>query len=285
MSDKATLDKAAQVIAAAVREAYSAQPGAMPIAGIRVFPLQVLVAGDTSGQTYRVPVLPGNDGSVSFGAPLSGVVAARGAGGVCARDTERIADAVTRGAMPSSRAAYWAACAAAGRSVDVLDQLVGAVVVAAAGAPSEPDDYSRLFGAPGARQADDDGPEYTAMFGTVEAGQRTTDAREVAAKAAVAALTDDEVYERMFGSGTSRKPETVPVAASAASGNDTQRPKYRVAIPRVNVRVLTASAGSAETWETVELRAGDLLPVNTHPDDVDRLSHQMSKVGPAIRTT
>jgi len=268
----------AHVIATAVRDAYQALPGAMPVTGVMLDPLQVLAADYRSGQVYRVPVIPGNDATVSFGTPLPGVAAARGAGGVCSGDQQRIAAAVSRGAMPAHRAAYWAACAAAGRSIDIVDQLAGGIL-AAAGPASKPDDYEHLFGASGTRQPDDNGPEYSALFGTPEEGQRKADQIRAADRAQVAAMTDDQIFQTLFGAPV--KPPAAPVMASVPGTKLARR--YKVCVPRVNVRVLTASAGSEPAWQNVELRAGDFLPEGTDPQDITRLSHQISKHGPAIK--
>jgi hypothetical protein len=280
------LDKAEQVIAAAVRDAYMAQPGAMEIAAVSVFPLQVLAANGSSGQMYRIPVIPGPDATAGFGTPVLGVSAARRGGGVCARDTERIAAAVSRGAIPTYRAAFWAACAAAGQSIDVVDQLEGGVFSAAA-APSQPDDYERMFGASQARQADGDTPEYGELFGSAEEGQRRADEVQAAARARVTAMTEDEVHRELFG--PTRKAPAVPVAASTAAAPANGRPakRYRVHHPFVSLRVpdVTASAGGGvPRWRLIDLRVGDRVPADAHPDDITRLLNTKSSHGTHIKS-
>jgi hypothetical protein len=266
------------MVAAAVRDLYTAQPGAMEVVGVSLYPLHVLAASGTSGQMYRIPVIPGSDGAVSFGAAQPGVVAARGTAGVVARDIRRIGEAVARGAMPRSRAVYWAARSAAGHDIDILDQLASGVI-AAAGAEPGPDDYQRLFGMSGAAQAGEDCPEYDALYGTPETGRQRADAREVAARAAVAALTDDEVFARMFGKTTNRAPS--PVSASAPAGAGKPGQQYRVRVPQVSVRVPDMAAASG--WRSIELKAGDRVPLDAHPEDIDWLRHRMNRHGAWIK--
>jgi hypothetical protein len=250
----------------------------MPIEAVMLYPLQVLVADDTSRQICRVPVMPGGNATASFGAPQPGVTAARGAGGVVARDIQRIADAVGRGAMPQFRAAYWAACAAAGHNIDVVDQLEGGGILMAAGAASEPDEYTRLFAAPGARQTDDDGTEYSALFCDSKEGQRRADEVKAGARRQVAAITDDELHPTLFGQ-PSRRPPATPVTASAAAGagKPGRQKQYRVHAARLSLRVpdQAASAGS-DGWRLIELRAGDRVPADAHPADIDQLLRRRS---------
>lgn len=214
-----------------------------------------------------------------------------------ARDEQRLAAAVARGALTPARAEHWRVYAAAGHSVEFVDQLVGGVVlpaagpVAAAAAPQDANaDYRALFGS---SEPEEDGPEYRAMFGTVQAGQRTADAHEVAARAAAAALTDDDVYAAMFGQGSTAP---VPVAASASGPagqygqGEAGRPRYRVRTTRVSLRVpggpggLAAGADPAKiSWRTIELRAGDLVPEDAHADDIARLLHSKTRLGPMLK--
>lgn len=82
---------------------------------------------------------------------------------------------------------------------------MGGVVVREAGkvaasVPQQDQDYARLFGSP---EPGEDGPEYRAMFGTVEEGQRVADARNAAVRDA-APQTGDEAFEKLFGKGGSR---------------------------------------------------------------------------------
>lgn len=198
-------------------------------------------------------------------------------------DENRIRAAVARGALTPARAEHWRAFAAAGHDVTFIDQLVGGVVlpmattVAASAAP---------------RNADAEYPEYRALFGPAEAGQQIADDREVAARAAVAALTDDQVYENMFGKASSA---SAPVTASAAGpagqhGRAVAGPQYRVHAPRVSLRVprspdgLAAGADPCKTsWSTIDLYGGDLVPEDAHPDDIARLLHQKNRLGPLIK--
>jgi hypothetical protein len=212
------------------------------------------------------------------------------------RDEQRIQAAVARGALTPARAEHWRTYAAAGHSVEFIDQLVGGVVlsatgrVAAAGAPRDANaGYRGLFGQ---TEPEEDGPEYAALYGSAERGREVADAREVAAKAAVAALTDDEVYAAMFGQ-VSAAP--APVAASAAGpasqhgqGEAAQK-RYRVKAPSVSLRVprsptgLAAGAAAETSWRIIELRGGDRVPEDAHPDDVARLLHQRNRLGPLIK--
>lgn len=283
-ASKRELDEAAQLIAAAVAEAFSAQPGGLVLEGVSVWPLKVLASDGSSGQMYQVPVIPGEDAIVRFGTPQPGVAAARGDGGVVARDLQRIGDAVARGAIPRRRAAFWAARSAAGQDIGVLDQLAGGLTVAAGAAPQQrdPDDYGRLFGAPQVRPAEDDPPEYRAMFG---AGDGTSAEQVRAAdRAVVVAMSDDQCFETLFGAQVVRKPP-VPVTASArrAGGKPEQ---YRVRHPLVSLRVPdpAASAGDgAPRWKSVDLHAGDRVPADAHPDDVSRLLHKLNQHGAALK--
>jgi hypothetical protein len=213
-------------IMAALRDAYGAQPGAMPIAGVTLNPLEVIVVDGPTGRCYRVPVTTDKaSGAFNFAAPIaaSGPGASRlpassprASGGVSARDQQRIQAAVARGALPSDRAAFWVAKAAAGEDISVVDQLVTVLPVAPGkvAASREDADYQRMFGAR-APQADDGGPEYGALFGTVEHAQRAADSVQAAARREVAALTDDELFERMFG-----KDGAATAAPGMGSGSD-----------------------------------------------------------------
>ena len=181
------------------------------------------------------------------------------------RDEQRIQAAVTRGAITPARAEWWRVQAAAGHDISQVDQLVGGLLdglgtVAASAAP---------------RDTDGEYPEYRALFGPSEAGQRMADDRAVAARAAVAALTDDQVYEAMFGKASA---PAAPVTASSAGPAVQRRPgeaartRYRVNAPHVSLRVprdpsgVAAGADPAQTsWRTIELRGGDLVPGGCAP--------------------
>lgn len=199
-------------------------------------------------------------------------------------DAQRIQAAITRGGIPPSHAAYWQTRAADGDDISLLD-LTGvrsptAGTVAAAGprpVPKEPEDEA----------------EYRALFGSIQQGQRIADTREVAVKAAVAALTDDQVYENMFGHAGA---PAAPVAASAAGGagqpapGEAGRPRYRVRTTRVSLRVpggpdgVAAGADTAKiSWRTIELRAGDVVPEDAHAGDVARLLHSKTRLGPMLK--
>jgi hypothetical protein len=227
-------------IVAALRDAYGAQPGAMPIGGVTLNPLEVVAIDDPTGRCYRVPVtIDQASGTFNFAAPIpadgpgwSRLLASSSPAvsrGFSTRDQQRIQAAVARRAIPPERAAFYATQAAAGRDITRLDDL-GAILPGAPGklaASREDADYERMFG-PRAPQGDDGGPEYGALFGTVEEAQRVADSVQAAARREVAALTDDQLFERMFGPDRSRaaaapgagpkseKPARDPLAAAAA---------------------------------------------------------------------
>jgi hypothetical protein len=213
------------------------------------------------------------------------------------RDEQRLQAAVARGALTPARAEHWRVYAAAGHDIAFIDQLVGGVVLPASGrvvAAAAPRDanagYHGLFGQ---TEPEEDSPEYTALYGSAERGRQVADTREVAAKAAVAALTDDQVYTALFGEVSAA---AVPVVASAAGpagqhGQGEARPRqYRVRAPHVSLRVpqspngVAAGADPAKTtWRTIELRGGDRVPEDAHPDDLERLLHQKTRLGPMIK--
>ena len=280
----------AQEIMDAVRAAYLAQPGAALISGITLNPLEVLAMNSQSGQSFRVPVTIAGDGGLSFGPPIQPRVPGgtprlpglSASSSVSARDQQRIQAAVDRGAISPQRAEFYVAEAAAGRDISQLAQLEGDLLpaggaVAASAAP---------------RDADAEYPEYSKLFGTVQAGQQVADDREIAARAAVAALTDDQVYESLYGLPGA---PAAPVVASAAgpTGQHGQggaaRTRWRVHAPLVSLRVpqdpnVAASADPGTTsWRIIELRGGDLVPEHAHPADVERLRHQKNRLGPLIK--
>jgi hypothetical protein len=210
------------------------------------------------------------------------------------RDEQRLQAAVARGALTPARAEHWRVYAAAGHSIEFIDLLAGEVVLPASGrvvAAAAPRDanagYHGLFGQ---TEPEEDGPEYTALYGSAERGRQVADTREVAAKAAVAALTDDEVYAAMFGNASA---PVVPVAASAAGGagqpapGEAGRPRYRVRTTRISLRVPGGVAAGADpakiSWRTIELRAGDVVPEDAHADDVTRLLHSKTRLGPMLK--
>ncbi len=211
-----------------------------------------------------------------------------------ARQAERIRAAVTRGAILPSHAAYWESRAAEGGDISVLD-LAGVLppaagTVAAAAAPIDANaGYHGLFGM---TEPEEDGPEYTALYGSAERGRQVADAREVAAKAAVAALTDDQVYESMFGK-VSAPAASVAAAVAGSAGQHGQgeaaQKRYRVKAPLVSLRVprspegLAAGAAAETSWRTIELRGGDRVPEDAHPGDVARLLHSKNRLGPLIK--
>lgn len=291
----------AQQIMDTVRSAYQQEPDAMLIADATLNPLELVVVDGQSGRYYRIPVTTNADGSFSFGAPIPvtgpaspnaypsppgavnpGQTAA--SRGVSARDQQRIAAAVGRGAIPQSRVGFWWQKAAAGEDISAVDQLWGPGAPLAAGVV-----------AAAASQEDADYPEYRKLFGPVEEGQQRTDEVRAARQAAVAALSDNELRAHLFPSATLR-PEAAPVAASAATGagqrglQETGQRRWRVHVPLVSVRVprdpnaVAAGADPAQTsWRTIDLRAGELVPANVHPDDLDRLRHSKSRLGEYIK--
>lgn len=220
----------AQQVMDAVRSAYQQEPSPMLIADASLNPLELTVVDGQSGRYYRVPVIGNDDGTFSFGAPIPvtgppspnaypsppGAVSQAASRGVSARDEQRIQAAVARGAILPRRVAFYRAQAAAGHDITALDHLV----VVLPGEPGkvsasrEDADYERMFGAR-APQADDGGPEYAALFGTVDSAQRAADSVQAAARREVAALTDDQLFERMFG-----KDESRAVAPGTGPGSD-----------------------------------------------------------------
>ncbi len=196
---------------------------------------------------------------------------------VSARDQQRIQAAIARGGIPSSHAAYWAAKAAAGDDISLLDLtevLPSAAGPVAAAASQEDRDYEALFGGP--REQDGNSlNEYRSLFGTRQEGEQAADAQAVAAKAAAAALTDDQVYERMLGK-ISVAPAPVATAAAGAANQhgpgEAARKRYRVHAPYVTVRVPRGSNGvaagaepAATSWRVIELRGGEPGPGGCAP--------------------
>jgi hypothetical protein len=152
-----------------------------------------------SGRYFKVPVTSNDDGTFTFGDPTpvtgpsspnaypqppgSSMAASHG---VSTRDRQRIQAAIDRGALPPHRAAFWEQKAAAGEDISVVDQLVGGLVLPAAG----------TVAATAASQEDADYPEYRALYGT----RQVADARNTAVRDA-AAKTGEEAYEHLFGKG------------------------------------------------------------------------------------
>jgi hypothetical protein len=303
----------AQQVMDAVRTAYQQEPSAMLIADASLNPLELIVVDGQSGRYDRVPVTGNGDGTFSFGAPIPvtgppspnaypsppGAVSQAASRGVSARDEQRIQAAVARGAILPRRVAFYRAQAAAGHDISWVDQLAAgltpAVGTLAAAVSPEDADYERMFEARAPQEADGGSSEYGMLFGSVEEGQRRADESRAAVRKEVAALTDDELHERMFP-GASRTAAAAPVVASAAgpAGQHGQggaaRKRYRVKAPYVTLRVpqgsngVAAGAEPAQTsWRTIELRGGDLVPEDAHPDDVKRLMHQKNRLGPLIK--
>jgi hypothetical protein len=285
----------AQQIMDSVRSAYQAEPDAMLIADATLNPLELIVVDGQSGWYFRVPVTSNDDGTFTFGDPIpvtgpsspnaypqppGSAPTAASWGVISARDRARIQAAVDRGAVPRNRAAFWEAKAAAGEDISQVDQLVGGLLdglgtVAASAAP---------------RDTDAEYPEYRALFGPPETGQRVADDREVAARAAVAALTDDQVFESMFGKvSAAAAPVTVAAAgpASQHGQGEAAQKRYRVKAPFVTLRVPDGVAAGTEpattSWRVIALRGGDLVPEDAHPDDVARLRQQKTRLGPLIK--
>ena len=212
------------------------------ICEVQLDPPQLIVCDDASGDLYRVPVQIGGDG-VSFGEPVEvektfvDMPAAKPAPAVAARwgsaaasragiglarpraarpsrpvsaDAERhIQAAIQAGRIHPSRAGFWRQKAAQGVDVSVLDTLAAvdpdllkAVTGSSARSP-EDQDYERLF-ASGQRDQDEPGGEYALLFPTPDQDRRRVSAREVAAAKAAAALSDDKLFDELFGKGGSR---------------------------------------------------------------------------------
>jgi len=248
----------AQAIMDTVRSAYEQQPDAMLIADASLNPLELVVVDGQSGRRYRIPVTSNDDGSFNFGAPIpvtgpaspnvypqppgsvnpgqpaaSFLAASRG---LPARDQQRLAAAVARGALTPERAAYWATQARGGCDISVIDQLAGGVVV-----PVAPGTVT----AAAPREKPEDGEaEYRQLFGSVEEGQRAADAVQAAARREVEALTDDELYERMFRPGESR-------TAAPGAGSGSERPVRDPLAARAAGRAGKHAHGEpAGTWNT-----------------------------------
>lgn len=250
----------AQQISDAVRTAYQQQPDAMLIADGMLNPLELVVVDGQSGRYYRIPVTTNADGSFSFGAPIPvtgpaspnaypqppGSSSPAASRSVSARDRQLIQAAVNRGALPASRVGFWEARAAAGHDISDIQLLEGGLLPVggkvAAAASQEDQHYQRLFGAR-APQEDVGGPEYRALYGPVEEGQRGADEVRAARRKEVAAMTDDELYGSLFPPGARTRAAAAPVAASAAGPAGQQgrgeagRQRYRVHASYVTVRV------------------------------------------------
>ena len=196
------------------RKFYDQAPPTQCIQSMQLDPLQLIVEDQAAGTLTRVPVELGADGSISFGQPVqvqveyqdAEQVAAKAAGK--AKAERHITAAVAAGRISAQRAGYWRTQAARGVDVSVLDTfaVVPPELKAAPGSPArspEDQDYERLFGS-GQQDQDDGGPEYAAFFPTPGQDRRRVDAREVAAAKAAAALSDDELWDRLFGKGGSR---------------------------------------------------------------------------------
>ena len=211
------------------------------------------------------------------------------------RDEQRLQAAVARGALTPARAEHWRVYAAAGHDISFVDRLVGGVVVPAAGtvaaaAPRDGAGYRAQSAQPEPEEAGID--EYHALFGSRQEGERTADAREVAARAAITALTNDQVYDALFGKvGAAAAPVTASAAGRTGQHGpgEAARKRYRVHAPLVSLRVprspdgLAVGAAAETSWRTIELRGGDLVPEEAHPADVERLRHQKNRLGPLIK--
>ena len=241
----------AQQIMDAVRSAYQQQPNPMLIADGSLNPLELTVVDGQSGRYYRIPVTGNDDGTFSFGAPIpvTGPASLAPAGGVNpaqpaasflaasrglpVRDRDRLAAAIDRGALTAERAAYWATQALGGRDISVIDQLVGGVVIPVA---------AGKVTAAAAREKPGDGEaDYRALFGSVEEGQRAADAVQASARAQAAALSEDELHQRLFGPGRSR------AAATPGRGTAARDPLGARAAGRAGKHARAEPAG---TWDT-----------------------------------
>jgi len=226
-----------------VRRAYyesAFTPQTCWIAEMQLDPPQLIVSDDATSKLYRVP-LKIDGSSFTFGAAVevekvftdapapAKTAASRGPG----RGSEAIiAAAVSAGRIPASRAAHYRSLAAAGRDISVLDTLAAAPgigqLAASAAQDAEDADYAALFGGtPGsgpravsaAQPSDDDvyeaiygapdpGPapaEYEAVFPTCDQARAAFDASAAARAKAVAALSDDELWDELgFDRGESK---------------------------------------------------------------------------------
>ena len=225
-----------------VRRAFYEAPGVPPtywIAEMQLSPPQLIVADDATSNLYRVPLtIKGSD--ITFGAPVevqrvftdmaapAKTAASRGP----ARDNEAIiAAAVSAGRIPASRAAYWRAAASKGVDLAVLDTLAAAPGLgqhASAAEDAEDAAYRALFGGTpgsgpravsaaqasddavydymfGARPDEPDPAAYKALFPAAGQRQAAGDARAAARAKAVAALSDDELWDELgFNRGGSK---------------------------------------------------------------------------------
>jgi hypothetical protein len=123
-----------------------------------------------------------------------------------AKAERHIAAAIAGNRIPASRAAHWRTQAARGVDLAILDTLavVPPSLRAAGGSSAKEDEsYDALFGARHQDQDDPD-PVYAAFFATPEEDRKRADAHQVAAANAAAALSDDDLYEALFGKDGSR---------------------------------------------------------------------------------
>ena len=208
------------------------------ITEMQLDPPQLIVCDDATSNLYRVP-LTINGSSITFGAPVqvqrvftdapAPAKTAASRGPVRANEAI-IAAAVSAGRIPASRAGHYRTLAAAGHDISVLDTLAAAPGLgqhATAAEDAEDAAYRALFGGtPGsgpravsAAQASDDAvydymfgtrpdepdpAEYKALFPTAGQRQGAGDARIAAAAKATAALSDDELFDELFGKKGSR---------------------------------------------------------------------------------
>jgi len=119
------------------------------------------------------------------------------------RETEaRIAAAIAGGKIPRSRAPFYRQLAAEGDDLARLDMLAGGTIPAGAAEDPEDDVYKALYGA---RKPEPASPEYEAVFPTSDAARAAFDTRQAAKRKAVAALSDDELWDEMgFDRGGSK---------------------------------------------------------------------------------
>ena len=219
---------AAGVTTEDVRRAYydaSSTPMSWWITELQMDPPQLIVCDEATASIYRVPVaIAGAD--VSFGTPVpvervftdmpaSGKTAAARWGSPVAAKAgrpaprgveEHIQAAVKAGKIPASRAPHYRQLAASGTDLGaVFGSLAAVPALAGASAPQDPAAvaYRQLFGdTPGddpqhvsaaAEPADAD--LYPTVFPTRDQVHAAIDDRQAAKARAVAAMTDDELYE------------------------------------------------------------------------------------------
>jgi hypothetical protein len=174
----------AQAIMDAVRTAYRALPDAMLVAGVELNPLEVTAVNGLTSEYFRVPVTVNDDGTFSFGAAIP----TTGPGGQSYPDPPGTVRPNTPGGSPTLPAPKYGPKQPGNKT-------------GAAAAPADRD-YAALFG-PGTPD-NTPAPEYDKLFTSREAAERALDKQEADARHAIASMTDDALYQKLFGNGGAR---------------------------------------------------------------------------------